>query len=129
MRIEIELPAVGKDFGPVISRLVAGKRMARGGSRKFLSLQEAASMVGLTPRPFQRLFKKVFGRTFKSAQTYFAMKAAAAMLCSPQRPSVKEVWVALGYSDPISFGRAFRKIWKTSPTDYAGRRPKKSAAS
>jgi AraC-like DNA-binding protein len=75
-------------------------------------------MMRLTPRTFQRAFKKVFRQTFKSARTYFAMRAAAKMLCSTRCLSIKEVWVSLGYADPISFGRAFRKIWKMSPSDY-----------
>jgi hypothetical protein len=34
------------------------------------------------------------------------------------------VWLALGYSGPIAFGRAFRRIWQIAPREY-GRNPEK----
>ena len=81
------------------------------------TVSEIADLCGISTRHFTRLFRQTTGqsvlefvnaRRLERAQSYLADTALA----------LKEIAWRLGFSDPSSFSRAFRKLAGETPQDY-----------
>lgn len=81
------------------------------------SLGELARLIGLSPLHFARVFKATTGTPPKRFFTLCVMQRAAELLRSGNF-RVEEVAYQLGYDDPGYFGRAFRRIFRRSPSQY-----------
>jgi AraC-like DNA-binding protein len=79
-------------------------------------LDEAAEIVGTTPRTLQRRLQAL-GTSYRALVETIRFDMAADMLADPDSRIV-DVAVALGFEDQSNFGRFFRKFAGTSPGRY-----------
>ena len=84
---------------------------------KELSLEEVSKYVDISPYYFSKLFKEETDQTFVEYLTGLRVEKAKEMLASPSS-SIKEVCMAVGYSDPNYFSRIFKKVTGRTPTEY-----------
>lgn len=87
---------------------------------KELSLEEVSKYVDISPYYFSKLFKEETDQTFVEYLTSLRVEKAKEMLGSPSA-SIKEVCMAVGYSDPNYFSRIFKKVTGKTPTEYRDR--------
>ncbi|MDR6552254.1 response regulator [Paenibacillus qinlingensis] len=85
--------------------------------REDLMLQSVADRVCLNPFYFSKLFKDQTGKSFTNFLIEARMKEAKKLLAMPEI-KVYEVGGMVGYEEPESFSRAFKKLVGVSPTEY-----------
>ena len=73
--------------------------------------------MDISPYYFSKLFKEETDQTFVEYLTGLRVEKAKEMLISPAA-SIKEVCMAVGYSDPNYFSRIFKKVTGRTPTEY-----------
>ncbi|MUT65844.1 response regulator [Paenibacillus sp. NEAU-GSW1] len=82
-----------------------------------MSVEEAASHVGLSTSYFSLLFKQTYNETFIEYVTRQRMERAKAMLAGTQK-SVAQIAKEVGYSERRYFTKVFMKYTGENPTDY-----------
>ncbi|SFJ05298.1 two-component system, response regulator YesN [Paenibacillus sp. UNC496MF] len=82
-----------------------------------LSVEEAATHVGLSTSHFSLLFKGAFGETFIEYVTGQRMEAAKALLQDTPK-SVAQIAKEVGYSERRYFTKVFMKYTGQNPTEY-----------
>lgn len=82
-----------------------------------LSVEEAATHVGLSTSYFSLLFKQTFGETFIEYVTRQRMERAKSMLAETQK-SVAQIAKEVGYAERRYFTKVFMKYTGDNPTDY-----------
>ncbi|GKU80136.1 response regulator [Paenibacillus sp. L3-i20] len=82
-----------------------------------LSVEEAATYVGLSTSYFSLLFKQTYGETFIEYVTRQRMEKAKIMLAESQR-SVAQIAKEVGYAERRYFTKVFMKYTGDNPTDY-----------
>jgi AraC-like DNA-binding protein/ligand-binding sensor protein len=82
-----------------------------------LNLSRVADEVHLSPTYFARLFKKEMGLTFHDYLTQLRIREAARLLKDTSLP-ISEISIRVGYKDPNYFSQVFRRVMKTTPTDF-----------
>jgi two-component system response regulator YesN len=82
-----------------------------------LTLDLAASHVGLTPKRLSRLFIDELGQGFSEYLIDFRIDKAKALLALPGA-SIKQVAASCGYPDPNYFARLFKKVTGTTPSEF-----------
>lgn len=82
-----------------------------------LSVEEAATHVGLSTSYFSLLFKQTFGETFIEYVTRQRMERAKSMLAESQK-SVAQIAKEVGYAERRYFTKVFMKYTGDNPTDY-----------
>ena len=86
-----------------------------------------ARQLGLSAPHFIREFKRAFGTPPMQYRLHALMRRAAALLTGTD-VSVKEAAFQVGYGDPASFSRAFRRHFGLAPAEFRRRnRPAPSA--
>ena len=93
-------------------------------NREFLSaitVEQVALRLGVTRSTVFRQFKAAYGLSPKDYLNSLRLERACRLL-ENGRASVKEVAHLSGYESPHHFGRAFRKHFDVSPTQYAEKR-------
>lgn len=78
------------------------------------TLKELADIVGLTPNKLDKGFKEIYGHSVLHHRKEQKMRLAL-RLVDDKRYNSKEVASILGYQDPQSFTRAFRKRFGYTP--------------
>jgi two-component system response regulator YesN len=76
-----------------------------------------AEHVYLNPNYFSELFKNETGKSFTEYLIEVRINAAKVLLVKPE-VKVYEVGQMVGYNEPVSFNRAFKKIVGVSPAEY-----------
>ncbi len=84
-----------------------------------------ARTVGMSRSHFIREFSRACGKTPKQYRLDVLMRRAASLMAQTDVP-VKRASFQLGYGDPTSFTRAFRRYFGQAPADY--RRLRRRAA-
>lgn len=82
-----------------------------------LSVEEAATHVGLSTSYFSLLFKQTFGETFIEYVTRQRMERAKSLLAETQK-SVAQIAKEVGYAERRYFTKVFMKYTGDNPTDY-----------
>ncbi|MCX7748578.1 MAG: response regulator [Clostridia bacterium] len=82
-----------------------------------ISLKSVADYVHLNPNYFSELFKKQEGKNFMDFIIETKVNEAKRLLCDPSI-KVYEVGHLVGYEEPASFNRAFKKLIGVSPSQY-----------
>lgn len=82
-----------------------------------LSLESVSKKAGLSPYYFHRIFKKVVGESLKRYVSRIKLERAAFALRYWDEKMIA-VSVELGFKNPETFTRAFKREFKCSPTDY-----------
>lgn len=85
--------------------------------RRPLSLDEIASVAGLSPTYFSKKFKQVTGIGFKEYLNYIRLKNAAAALYSTNS-TITDIALEYGFSDSNYFKDLFKKEYGVSPREY-----------
>jgi AraC-like DNA-binding protein len=82
-----------------------------------IHLDDAASMAGMSPAHFSRLFRKAMGFPY---QDYVVNRriAKAQNLIRTGALSITEIAYAVGFTDINNFGRTFKKKTGHTPTAY-----------
>ena len=84
---------------------------------KRVSLEAAAELVALSPKYLSRIFKVKSGIGFNEYRLKIKMEKAAELLESTDY-NVDEISHMVGYENPESFARLFKRIKGATPTDY-----------
>lgn len=82
-----------------------------------LSLEEVASITGMSKSSFCVFFKKNRGISFITFLNHFRILSSYSMLEETEM-SISEICYAVGYSDVPHFNRTFKKVTRVSPTVY-----------
>jgi len=85
-----------------------------------LTLEDAASVVGISQYYLSKVFKQVKKMNFVDYLSLIRIEKAKELLKNPSL-SINEVSSMVGYSDANYFSRVFKKIEKISPSDYRTR--------
>lgn len=86
-------------------------------SKRELSLEEVASVAGMSPSYFAVVFKQVTGQTFNRYLTRLRINRAKDLLLYSDLRSY-EIAEAVGYENASYFARVFRKVEGATPSDY-----------
>ncbi|MFC5649113.1 helix-turn-helix domain-containing protein [Paenibacillus solisilvae] len=81
-----------------------------------ISISEAARMVSLSPNHFCRIFKQVTGKTFIEYIHMIRVQEAERLLLDTDTP-ITTIGELVGFSNMTYFGRVFKKIKNTTPSD------------
>ena len=81
-----------------------------------LQIEDLASTMGISPDHFIRQFKQRFGVSPKVYQTHARLREAVRLLRSTEK-SAKAIAYELGFTDPKSFFRLFKKHLGVVPSD------------
>ncbi|TCR65480.1 AraC family transcriptional regulator [Bosea sp. BK604] len=103
-------------LGPSEIELAVGRMIDATMPHKPITLHEAATVLGLSPRTLQRKLDE-HGAVFEQILDSRRHGQAVRLLTEPGM-SVTTVAMLLGYSDTAHFHRAFRRWEGQSPTDY-----------
>ena len=76
-----------------------------------------ATLLGLSQEHLLRLFKREVGRTFQEHLLEVRMRSAADLLSIHSR-AIKEIALALDYSDVSNFYRDFKRVYGTTPRQW-----------
>ena len=91
---------------------------------KKVSLEDAAETVGLSPKYLSRVFKEITGTGFMDYKLSVKIKRAKELLNTTGR-TISEISDKLGFMNPESFMRIFKKVTKVTPSQF--RKKKKRA--
>lgn len=83
-----------------------------------LSLSKAAAAAQLSPKHFCELFRDVTGVSFTAWRDSYRIDNAMIMLWLERSRPVSAIGRAVGYEDPTTFGRAFKRFTGLSPRAF-----------
>lgn len=112
-------PAGSDQFDPESLDYIGTLRLVLAGYLRAgsVSMATAARAVGVSPRTLQRRLQQL-DLTYSELLSQIRFEAARARLSSGEDVSVTEIGLELGYSDPGSFTRAFRRFAGVPPSMY-----------
>ena len=84
---------------------------------KFISLKDAAQMCYMSPKYFSRIFKEKTGKSFSEFRVGLRIDAAKQILTKGGR-SISQIAYTVGYQNPDSFMKMFKKNTGFTPTEY-----------
>lgn len=93
-----------------------------GSYRSHLKVEDIAREIGISRNYLSSIFKREMGVSPQEFLIDFRLEVAAMLLQNSKEP-VNAVASEVGYSDPLSFSKAFRRKYKMSPTEYREIRP------
>lgn len=82
-----------------------------------VTLKDAAGIVFLSPKYLSRIFKEYIGKGFNEYKLELKIEEAKNLLAKTGY-NVEQVADKLGYGNPESFIRQFKKITKKTPTEF-----------
>jgi AraC-like DNA-binding protein len=87
--------------------------------REITRVEQVASMLGLSLRPAQRIFRKYIGVTPKWVIQRYRLHEAAEQLATDGTIDLTDLALQLGYFDQAHFARDFKKVVGRAPGEYA----------
>lgn len=94
---------------------------------KKLTLNDVAKEVHLSPKYLSRIFKEKTGMSFMEYKLQLRMEKAKGLL-KESGDTIEEISYKLGYQNPESFGKIFKKMTRLSPREYREQKNKKISA-
>jgi len=110
-----------KKIDPVEDRVGRVKGFVERNCYKKVTLTDAARAVSLCPKYLSRLFKEATGAGFSEYRLKVQMGKAKELLAGGKL-NVTQVSDKMGYKNPESFVRQFKKIVGSTPTEYRAKR-------
>lgn len=95
----------------------AKKYIKKNSHHRELSLEEVADKVSLNYYYFSHMFRKYCKMSFIDYLTKVRLQRAVKLLKNP-RLTVAQIAFAVGYRDRGYLAKVFRKVYKTSPTEF-----------
>lgn len=86
--------------------------------RNSITLQDLATIAGMSISYYSKLFKKYVGTTPVNYLTKIRIDQAKKLLLLSENIRLKEVAKTVGYDDEFYFSRIFKKVEGYSPTEY-----------
>ncbi|TRZ43188.1 AraC family transcriptional regulator [Robertkochia solimangrovi] len=86
-----------------------------------LSLITLSEIAHFSPYHFHRIFKTITGETLNTYVVRKRLEKAAAKLIRPENTSISDIALNCGFNDHAVFGRAFKKRFGMSPTQFSKR--------
>ncbi|GIP26544.1 hypothetical protein J23TS9_16740 [Paenibacillus sp. J23TS9] len=112
MSLELELMRQDTPIHPAIQHI---KAYMDTHPAERLSVQELASLSGLSSKYCSKLFQQIYGLPIKTYQIKTRIDYARYLL-EHSRQSIKEVSFHLGYSDPFTFSKQYKAVMGVSPS-------------
>ena len=84
---------------------------------KIIKLETLAKIVGLSPRTFQRIFRKAAGQSPFEHLLSVRLRHSKQLLMNPSM-SISEIASQTGFTDSSYFAKQFKKIFEISPKTY-----------
>lgn len=84
-----------------------------------LPVEAAASLCGLSPAYFSRLFRRCHGMPFRDYVRVHRLQLAAQRLAN-DRETLSQISYALGFASPSHFSASFRRRFGLTPREYRG---------
>ncbi len=106
-----------REGAPGTDRAGMTREFLRKNRRKKVTLDAAAARVFLSPKYFSRYFKNETGSSFRDFKLGLKIREAEKLLAD-KNLSVASISGKLGYSNPESFSRIFRKRTGLTPSQY-----------
>jgi AraC-like DNA-binding protein len=88
---------------------------------KKIRADRVAKLCGVSSFRFSKLFKDVYGLTFREFLVRYRLREACRLL-QTGRPTVTEVAFAVGFNDVSYFSRMFKRYFDVNPSDLLGSR-------
>ncbi len=82
-----------------------------------ITAERMAEMIDMSPKYFYSFFKANIGLTPQNYITRIRMNRARALLSAGEL-TIKEIAYQLGYADPYTFSKVFKRMHKTSPSKF-----------
>lgn len=101
----------------IFERLVRAKDFIYSSYSNNLSLEQMARVACMNSFYFLRQFRRTFGVTPHQLLTNRRLEAATGLLQTTDRP-VNDICTEIGFSDPSSFGKLFRRRYGVSPSAF-----------
>jgi YesN/AraC family two-component response regulator len=115
----------GSDAMDIKAKLEHVKEFIKRNVLKKITLKDAAAAVYLSPKYLSRIFKEQTGEGFNEFK--FAVKTEEAKnLLLNTGYNINQISDKLGYENPESFIRQFKKITKKTPTEFRRAKTKRS---
>ena len=80
-------------------------------------MTDIAAALELNPIYLNRIFKLSTGKTLLEYLNFYRIQAACQMMCQ-RRYTLPQIIAAVGYTDPRSFNRYFKRQMGKSPSEY-----------
>ncbi len=90
--------------------------------RTNVRIEDVAKQIGISRNYLSSIFKRETGVSPQEYLISFRMEKAALLLRYSSDP-VSVVAIEVGYSDPLSFSKAFKRKWGMSPSEYRTKKP------
>ena len=84
-----------------------------------LPVETAASLCGLSPAYFSRLFRRCHGMPFRDYVRVHRLQLAAQRIAN-DRETLSQIAYALGFASPSQFSASFRHRFGVTPREYRG---------
>ena len=105
---------------PALAHVARARSFIRLNFERRISLAEVARAVGVNASHLSRCFRRVTGERMVDFLLRTRIEAAKALLADgTEWPTVKEVAYQTGFSSPVYFCRAFRRLEKQTALQYA----------
>ncbi len=104
------------EIGDIKSKIDRVKRFAERNFHKKVSLDDAATVVGLSPKYLSRVFEEITGMGFSDYKTKVKIDRSKEFL--KKGYNINQISDKLGYQNTESFIRAFKKLTKMTPTEF-----------
>jgi YesN/AraC family two-component response regulator len=111
--------SVARDNHSLPAKIERAKRFLERNWHKKVCLKDVSGALGWSEKYFSRVFKKTAGVRFNDYALQVKVREAKKLL--GQNWPVGEVAARLGYQNPESFIRAFKKITGRTPAEYRQR--------
>lgn len=83
-----------------------------------ITLESVARHMQMNPCYLSRFFKNETGERISEYITRVKMEEALSFLQSEERKTVYEIGYMVGYTNPVSFAKVFKKNYGVTPTEY-----------
>ena len=83
---------------------------------KKIPAERVAKLCGISAFRFSRIFKDIYGITFREYLVRYRLREACRLL-QTGHPSVTEVAYAVGFNDVSYFSRMFKRYFEVNPSD------------
>lgn len=110
-----ELKEAGMDNGE--SKVVQAQRFITRNSNKSVTLRDISKEIFLSPKYFSRMFKEKTGKGFARYKIELKMETAKDLLAKTDF-TINQIAYKVGYVNPASFMKIFKKVTDFTPSQY-----------